>query len=262
MGSSRFQRGVDINLLKGALSKWNIMHLGLAGNTLAQTLYLANLFKELPGNKVVIIELTPYKRTFPESFKYAGAYLNIPNFLENYYRYISASRHDNFTLPILNYQEFYFWNTLTEIQNQLKVIFKGENNYKVIPIGFVPSSDANCNSVGSFLTTRDLSHYSSSGLNKTMWSKINNLLNQQKERDFKVIFVLPITSRREGEYIQEIPVFNKIPIDSKWQYDDVFLEQMAKPLNLADNNHLNVRGAYVYSQGLLKYIKSNEASWQ
>lgn len=88
LGSSRIQRSVNTKLVQDSLPIWQVYNLGLVGNTLAQNLYLAQYIYSLPGNKVVFIELSSYLFNYPESFKMALEYLEVPNFPNSYFRFM------------------------------------------------------------------------------------------------------------------------------------------------------------------------------
>ena len=87
------------------------------------------------------------------------------------------------------------------------------------------------------------------------------IIDQQKYKSFKAIFILPVTSNTKEEVKLEIPVFNKIPLNSKWDYDPHFLIMIGNPKYLENKNHMNVLGAKIYTQNLLNYIKTNEKEW-
>ena len=97
--------------------------MGLSGNTLAQGLFLAHYLSKNPGSKIVFIELTPFLNGFPNNFKDAGKFLNIPNFPDSYFFYIGEEKL-GLNLPLLlNNLESKFWIKLLDLQTQFKQFF-------------------------------------------------------------------------------------------------------------------------------------------
>lgn len=262
LGSSRIQRSVHVPLIQDSLKTWKVYNLGLLGNTLAQNLYLAQYIKKLPGNKVVFIELTPFILNYPETFKMALEYLELPNFPESYFKFLGRPVPPSKDYDFLDDFETSFWNMMIQNQNALKSIISQEDFNGYNEIGFSPTSRNDVVSSESFLSHDDLRVFSQSDLDPIMYDRVNQSLKMQQKNEFKVVYLLPVTSNEKADFEQKIPIFNKIPEDSKWEYQDEFLRMLANPSYLENKNHMNSRGAYIYSQGLVKYIKANENNWQ
>ncbi|CAM4196792.1 hypothetical protein EWU23_04935 [Cytophagaceae bacterium 50C-KIRBA] len=261
LGSSRIQRSVNPQVLAQALPNWRMYNLGLIGNSLAQNLFIAEYLKTLPGNKVVFIELTSFIPNFPDSFKQAGEQLKIPHFPSAYFSFVGKEEHQNKDITYLENMEVQFWERLIQCQNLLKsVIYQNDfNGYE--EIGFSSTNRHDVFSTNSFLTTEDLHYLAHGPVDKIMHDRVNQALKKQVPQAFKIVFLLPVTSPEKLDFKRKIPTFNKIAGDSKWVYDEQFLREMANSANLENRNHMNSRGAYIYSQGLIKYIKANEKNW-
>lgn len=263
LGSSRIQRSVNTKLIQDSLSIWKVYNWGLIGNTLAQNLYLANYIYSLPGNKVVFIELSSYLSNYPESFKTALENLDIPDFPNSYFRFMGDKLpQPTKSLGFLKGKEDIFWNKMIQNQNTLKGIFFQDDYNGYNNIGFSPTSRNDVISKESFLNQDDLLVFARSPLDKLVNEKVNQTLKFQSRNSFKIVFLLPVTSNDKVDFKLKIPIFNNIPKDSKWEYDNQFLHDIANPTHLENRNHMNSRGAYVYSQGLVKYIKANESAWK
>lgn len=262
LGSSRIQRSVNSQLIQDSLSTWQVYNVGLLGNTLAQNLYLAQYIKNLPGDKVVFIELTSYMVNYPETFKTAVEYLELPDFPNSYYKFLEKPLPPSKNYGFLDDFEKAFWNTMIQNQNAIKGIVFREDYNGYDEIGFSPTNRNDIVTQESFLSQEDLLAFASCPLDVNIYGKVNQVLKTQKQNEFKVVFLLPITCNDKAEFEVKVPVFNKIPKEAKWEYEEQFLQDITNSKYLENKNHLNSLGAYVYSQGLVKYIKSNEASWQ
>lgn len=261
LGSSRIQRSVNSKLIQDSLTTWRVYNMGLLGNTLAQNLYLAQFIKNLPGNKVVFVELTSYLVNYPESFESALEYLELPDFPNSYYKFLGKPIPSSKNYGFLDDFEAVFWNTMIQNQNVIKrIAFRDEyNGYN--EIGYSPTNRNDVVSKESFLNQENLHVFALSKLDMNAYSRVNQALKMQEQNEFKVVFLLPITSNNKDDFEIKIPIFNKIPKESKWEYTGQFLQEMANPRYLENKNHMNSQGAMIYSQGLVKYIKANEKNW-
>jgi hypothetical protein len=251
--------GINTDLLNDSLSNWNSNNIVVSGNSLAQNLYIANFLKAKPGNKILFIELSRFRKNYPNSFNSAAKVIGFANFPDSYFAYVDYNQ--NLLFRVKNVEDF-FIDWVSFRQNQLKQLLTKEKFSRYQAIGFAPISFSSYNKVESFITEYDIQRFSNEVFDKETFIKINDLLSNQALGKFKVVFFLPVTSLNKSELKFSSPLFHVIPLDSKWEYDTNFLKTISKSNNLMDKNHLNYQGSVIYTQGLIKYIKSNEASWQ
>lgn len=262
LGSSRIQRSVNSTLIEDSLRDWQVYNLGLLGNTLAQNIFLAHYIKSLPGNKVVFIEFTYYLSSYPETFEKAMEYLELPNFPNSYVEFLGKPLTPTKNYSFLEDLEIAFWKAMIQNQNAIKrIVFQDDfNGYH--EIGYSPTNRNDVVSKESFLSLEKWQEFAQSKLDTNLFEKANQILKSQKQKEFNVVFLLPVTANDQVDFEGKIPAFNHLPKDSKWEYKEQFLKEIANPAHLENKNHMNSLGAFVYSQGLVNYIKANEKNWQ
>ncbi|MDF5690857.1 hypothetical protein [Aquirufa aurantiipilula] len=258
LGSSRIMKGVNPQLLNDSLPNWNTINLGMSGNSLAQNLFFAQFLSKQPGKKVLFIELTKFKTDMPLSFSSTGKILDIPNFPYSYYQYVNLNKG---VKNKLENTEKVFWDWLIRKQTGIKSLLSGEVDESYKTIGFTPVYKSNYPFQDSFINRNDMVEFSHNDVDLETWERLQELLKLQKDGIFKLVFLMPLNYKTEDELALEIPIYKSLPFSSKWEYEDQFLKEITNSSHLEDRNHLNYRGAMIYSQGLVKYIKANEKNW-
>ncbi|CAM3402759.1 hypothetical protein [Aquirufa ecclesiirivi] len=257
IGSSRVMMGINTDLLNDSLTEWKSINIGVPGSSLAQNLYLANFLKNKPGNKVLFIELSRYKKNRLNAT--ATKALGFSNYLDSYNEYIHVNPS---VASVVKNWEFSFWEWLNKKQNAIKQLIFPEKKVKYEVIGFNPNNASNYRKTDSFITQKDKLNFANGSIDSEAMGKIHELLTVLVNSKCKVIFLLPMTSLEKSELKFSIPIFEAIPINNKWNYDSSFIQAISHPKYLADKNHLNYQGSVVYTQGLVNYIKANEKNWQ
>ncbi|WP_459468521.1 hypothetical protein [Aquirufa nivalisilvae] len=257
IGSSRVMRSINTDLLKDSLDEWESINVGVSGSSLAQNLYLANFLKNKPGFKVLFIELSRYKKNRPNST--VAQTLGLINYPDSYYEFI----HDCTSVTrILNNWESYALEYLNNIQSNIKQFLSRERILKFQMIGFAPVFNSGYWKTDSFITEIDIVNFSNGQIDTEVIGRIRELLVAQVKGNYRVIFLLPVTTMEKSELKFTVPIFQNIPINNKWYYDSPFIQAISHPKYLEDKNHLNYHGSVIYTQGLLKYIKANKKKWQ
>ncbi|MHA8054486.1 hypothetical protein VR611_00940 [Aquirufa nivalisilvae] len=257
IGSSRVMMSINPDLLNDSLPEWSSINIGISGNSLAQNLYLANFLKNKPGFKVLFIELSRYKKNRLNNN--VAQTLGLINYPDSYYEFI----HDRPSVTsFLNNWEYIVWDWLYYIQNNIKQLISPNGIVMYQMIGFAPVYYFNFGKTDSFLSETDLLEFSNGTIDMEAMVRVHELLQGQVKGNYRVIFLLPVTTMEKSELKFSVPIFQNTPMNNKWCYDSSFIQAISHPKYLADKNHLNYQGSVIYTQGLLKYIKSNEASWQ
>lgn len=261
IGSSRVQRSVNSKIIQDSITNFQILNLGLSGSTLAQNLFLVNYLQKLPGRKVFFIELSPFQNNIPKSFINAARLLRISDFPQSYFAYIGKNQLAQKPISkIIEDVEIEFWDKLLNLQNFLKMKILKSNYSAYKAIGYSPTSKSMIGSQYLMFNSKYYHNYSAGHKDTVMMNRIRQILLNQ--RNDKIIFFIPTTFSNENEISVELPVFYSLPINSKWEYDNQLLREIDNPANLENKNHMNSRGAYIYSQGIIKYIKANEKNWK
>ncbi|MHA8087441.1 hypothetical protein [Aquirufa sp. Wall-65K1] len=257
IGSSRVMRSINTQLLNDSLDECESINVGVSGNSLAQNLYLANYLKNKPGFKVLFIELSRYKKNRPNSI--VAQTLGLINYPDSYYEFI----HDCPSVTrILNNWESDVWEYLNNTQSIIKQILSQERILKYQMIGFAPVFNSSYRKTDSFISEKDLLEFSNGTIDMEVMGRVQELLHGQVKGNYRVIFLLPVTTMEKSELKFTVPIFQNIPMNNKWYYDSPFIQAISHPKYLADKNHLNYQGSVIYTQGLLKYIKANEKYWE
>ncbi|MBS7562912.1 hypothetical protein KHS38_00730 [Mucilaginibacter sp. Bleaf8] len=257
IGSSRVQTSIDPEVLKQTLGNKHIYNAGISGGTLLSNCIIARRLMQNKSPKVLFIELTPMLPEVPDYLLKHQDDLNLEIFgtanqLLSHLNFLSKCR---LLLQLANKYVTSKLFIVDEVRNLMRInVEKTEGHF-----GFQPISENKYHSVTPFLKFQDFNNYNDKGSVARYQQYINELLKLGHQSNSKIVFFLPVTFRSEDEKETTIPIYKSLPDSTKLQMPEVLLKSMENASYLADNNHLNLAGAKVYSHllavQLLPFIK-------
>lgn len=247
IGTSRVRQSVNTNQLKKSLKLNGVYNLGLSSSSFLYNYLLAKKLIEIsPPQSTIFIELCSSQPTPPVFYEYfftEGECLNLLKLhltlSENF------EKQDNILFHFLSLKESF--RTLSESNltfkpnirdNNDSTIFKG-NNKTIFTFQEILNANQELNAIQ----------------NKYLYI-IEGLINEGKRKDIHIIFFVPTTFITIKEKTLTLSIFNKILPENRWFYTPMFLAEMKKTGYMADGNHLNKYGAHIYTEELIKKIKS------
>ncbi len=251
VGTSRVRRSVNTDQLQKTFKLKGIYNLGLSKSSFLYNYLLAKrLIKISPPQSTIFIELCSSQPTPPVSYKYFFSETDCINLLKLHLTLSEKiEKIDNIIFHFLSLKE------------SIKILF--ESNLTLKPeIGYVNDSSIYKGSNKTVITFQEIANVNKE-LNPVQHKYlhfIEELINEGKENNINIIFFVPTTIKDIKEKTLTFPIFNKILPENRWFYSPLFLNNMKKRSYLFDENHLNKYGAKIYTDELIKKIRTMDKS--
>ncbi len=259
IGSSRTKAAVNDDEINEAVSgNYRFINLGIASSTISQHYYLARHISNQKGKKILFVEMSGFRREHSANVAVAHYLLRLTGSSLNYYKSVDSivGPENSFVPSFKSYQRSVF-NTFKIAQVALKSIIgfhpRCENHFGYKPLGQLRNSGP-----GPLLRPAHFEQYASAKTNLFIERYIQAFKNLEKSTPgLKIIFILPFTSYREMEREQMIPSYLKLDSSDKVAYPQILYDQINDSTFLADNNHLNQKGAKIYTEFFTQYLTNN-----
>jgi hypothetical protein len=257
VGSSRVQKSIDPKLLQDHFRNFQVINLGISGGNFLSNCVMAEIVLKRPGNKVVFIELAPILDELPDGiYRVASQSDFSPSGSARAFAtdrsYADQSRQ---MLAILN-SELYKSVTIREEVFDILGLDVGKSNSSWI--GFDPYDKNECDHARSFLTWQEIHEQTVPPVDLLKYAAmISRLEGLAKMNDSWIVFFLPITVREPVEKGIILPLYRTLPDPMKIEFTPGFLNALSQPVFLGDENHLNRRGAEVYSTMLIPLLETH-----
>jgi hypothetical protein len=245
IGSSRIKRSVNPEIIEKQTNR-KTYNLGINEATFNQNIILAKYFTQQKGKKIIVIELSPSIKKIPVTFIKASNVIH-PDII-NFQKIIALYSETDLVTTINNLNNYLF--TKLSIQESIKQITKSK---KEELIGYVAEEANNYDNTDSFISFEDYSIKNKKNLEDYI-TKINYLLDLAKKNNTQIKFILPLTFNQETEKAIVFSLFNYIKDENKIKYSKDFLNQINKKEHLFDKNHLNSKGAKIYSNLISEHL--------
>lgn len=246
-GTSRMKCAINDSLLNKSLSNYQFFNAGLGYGTFISNAVLANKLMNSVDSPVIFIELSVANGRMPYTFSLVSEPVNTISAispllqkarLEDIYHIYGPFAENYFTdyINLKPYLKLYADKyELSDFFGQLK---------KYGSLQYYPQS---------FLTEEDMKD---SQLKQTMvpasyLTIIQQLLTKAEQTGSQIIFSLPVCISNSEEKKRLLAIYSIIPERNKLLYSSSFLKSINNPAYLADEIHLNVTGADIYTN----YIK-------
>lgn len=259
IGSSRTKSSVNDEIINSKLkSPWEVINLGVASSTITQHYLLAEFLAGKKGEKIFYIELSGFRREHSSNVAVSHFLMNLPAGTSDYYASVDSivGSGNDLSASFQQIQRAVF-NRFKVAQVSLKALLgvypKCQEHFGYKPLGQLRKSDA-----GPLLTPFHFGQYSKTVPSFEIESYISAFRNlENRFRNLKIYFVLPFTSYRSQEREAMIPSYLKLPDNAKVVYPAYLYRQLSNSSVLADNNHLNSKGAEFYTAFLIDYLQKN-----
>ena len=258
IGSSRVQKSVNPKLLQDYFRNFQVINLGISGGNFLSNCVMAEIVLKRPGNKVVFIELAPILDELPDAL-YSVASQTTDFSPSGSARAFATNRsyaeQSTLMLTILNRELYKSVTIREELFDILGFnVRKSNSNW----IGFDPYDKNECEDARSFLTWQEIHSETEVAVDLSKYAAmISRLELLANEGDSRIVFFLPITIRERLEKRIILPLYRTLPDSMKLEFTPGFLSGLSQPGFLGDENHLNRRGAEVYSTSLVPLLENH-----
>ncbi len=236
MGSSRTCFGIDPEIIREK-TDLPVYNYGLSGGTfLHNTMMAYHLIDEYQPEKI-FIELSPAIQEFNPLIDY----YNIPAYNAVSERYSPAN------------QMFYLKDKLDALLNVQRSLKDLRRDTIDVKLGYVPTLNNTYDRNDSFLKMEDISIHNDVET-KAYHELISELSTYAKTKDVEITFYLPLTFNRNSERKLTTTIYSELDDTKRLKLDNDFLRQIADPHYLRDKNHLNSKGAKIYSDYLARIL--------
>jgi hypothetical protein len=247
IGTSRVRCGIHTSQIQKSLKLKGVYNLGLSSSSFLYNYLLAKKLIEIsPPQSTIFIELCNSQPTPPVFYKYFFTEADCINLLKLHFTLSeNFEKQDNILFHFLSLKE----SLRTQLESNM--IIKpdiGDNNDSTIYKGINKT-------VFTFQEILN-SNQELNAIQQKYFHIIEGLINEGKRKDIQIIFFVPTTFINLKEKMLTLPILNKILPENRWFYTPMFLAEINKTGYMADENHLNKYGAQVYTEELIKKIKS------
>lgn len=252
IGSSRVRANINTTIIKDYFEK-QAFNCGVNASTFLSNCLLANFLIQDQKPKVIIIELALFKTNLPKAFFNFSDAANF-DFLSNINLLMRQESLLNQIPIILQVYSHYFAEKILIGSEARKII--GLYREEVNPMGAVARHNQYYDSNAPFLTYEELEEYKNFYSQVTLQENMSQTLSQiAVQNNAKVKFILPISYNNEQEKKVLIPIYHALPDSLKITYPKAFFTEINKAQYLADNIHLNSKGADKHTQLLCPLLK-------
>jgi hypothetical protein len=250
LGTSRTRGSIATDVLTSQFNECEFVNLAIPNCSILYSLEVAsNLLQHVPGQKVIFIELTDYILLPPDDSHLIMSRSDEHAAMANYLL-AGISPQD---VSALVYYTF-------SIKNDLKRIFSVRVRQAGSETPFQSSASALMARQPAILTPETLTLTTAMRVNQDVFSEykhsIERLEQLAKQTGTEVIFFLPLAIPKQNELEIDLPVFEWLPAEKKWEYSSQFLASMNDPKYFADASHLNQAGESQYTLELSKFIEA------
>ncbi len=246
-GTSRMKCAINDSLLNESFSSYQFFNAGLGYGTFISNAVLANKLMSSVDSPVIFMEISIANGRMPYTFSLVSDPANTVSSLVPLVKETTLEDVYHIYGP---FTESYFIDYIN-LKPYLK-LFSG--NYMLTDFfGQLKKYETLHYSPQSFLTEED---FEDSPVQKTTipasyLAIIQQLLSKAEQTGTSIIFSLPVCISNPEEKERLLAVYKLLPENNKLHYSSAFLKEINKPAYLADEMHLNVTGADVYTN----YIK-------
>lgn len=249
-GTSRTKCAINDSLLNAGEDAYLFFNAGFGYGTFISNMVLANKLMNQIDSPVIFIELSVANGRMPETFSLVSdpsntlstiaPLLQNPSFKDVYNVYGPFT--ENYFIDYINlkpYLKLYKSNyTLTDFFGQTK-------KYAVLQ-----------KDPGTFLLQEDLERAAKTKtvIPSSYSTMIGHLLAKAEQTRSRIIFTLPVCMNNAEERERLLAVYNSLPKKNKLFYSESFLQEINNPSYLADDIHMNIKGADVYTNYIKKAV--------
>lgn len=247
IGTSRVQRSVNTSQLQKALQMKGVYNLGLSSSSFLFNYLLAKKLIEIsPPKSTIFIELCGSQPTPPVSYEYFFSETDCINLLKLYFTL-------NGNIEKIDVIIFHFLS----LKKSIKTLFESNLSLKS-EIGYISDSRIFKGSNKAVITLQEVVNVNTqlNAVQHKYLGIIEELINEGKRKDINIVFFVPTTFKNKKEETFALPIFNKILPENRWFYTPLFLSEIKKTSYLSNENHLNKYGAKIYTEELIKKIKT------
>lgn len=250
IGSSRTRCAVNDSLLNKSFTRFRFINTGLGYGTFISNAVLANKLMKSIDSAVIFIELSVANGRMPYTFSLVADPLHTisaiwplvkTTTLEDMY-HIYGPFAENYLIDYINpkpYMKLSAGNyRLTDFFGQMK-------KYESLPYHPV-----------SVLTAEDFKTIQTvqADVPVIYHTILKQLLETATQTNSRIVFLLPVCISNGEEKNRLLAIYKIIPENNKLYYNTSFLKTINNPLYLADDMHLNVKGADIYTNYLKEII--------
>lgn len=250
-GTSRTRCAINDSLLNNSNSKYLFYNGGLGYGTFISNVAFANKLMQRIDSPVIFIELSIVNGRMPYTFSLVSDPLNT---LSTMWPMVRATNLNDMYHIYGPFAEQYFIDYIN-LKPYLKLY---KNNY--IPVDFFGQLKK-YNSLqydpGSFLSEEEIKN---AGMEKAVVPEsyktiIKELLAKAKQTNSQIFFALPVCISNPEEKKRLLDIYSTIPEKNRLLYSSQFLKEINNSAYLADEMHLNVKGADIYTNYIKEQIE-------
>ena len=253
IGSSRVQKSINAQEVNKVFKNRNIVNLGITASTFISNCLLAeSIMKKNSG--VFFIELSPTIFKLSEGLVLFSKEMEIDLLKGANQLFHKEKTYSRYVHMLKIYGSYLFIKY--SYQRKIRSLFRTN---EMILVGFDPNDKTQkTHSISSFLTYNELVDAKNKQVKLDSYKNyINYLTDLSVQHKSKIVFFLPLTYKSVGERNIVIPLYQSLPDSLKVVYSEKFLNEITNTDYLNDINHLNTKGAKVYSQWLGEYLNAN-----
>ncbi|RXK60832.1 SGNH/GDSL hydrolase family protein [Lacibacter luteus] len=246
-GTSRTQCAINDSLLNNGTDRYLFFNAGFAYGTFISNIALANKLMNRIDSPVIFIELSVANGRMPVTFSLVSEPANM---LSSMWPLLQTTSFKDVYHVYGPFTENYFIDYIN-LKPYLKIY---NSNYTLSDyFGRSKKYDSLQNHPGTFLLHNDLTNTAidPAAVPESYRIMIEQLLVKAEQTNCRIFFTLPVCINNTEEKERLLAIYNSIPEKNKLHYSSSFLQEINNPAYLADDIHLNVKGAEVYTN----YVK-------
>lgn len=257
IGSSRLQKSLDPKILQDHFANFQIMNLGISGSNFLSNCVMAEIVLQRPGHNILFIELAPILEELPDGV-YRAASQTAFSPLASVYAFTANQSYPEQSRLMLNILNRELYKSVTIREEVFDLAGYSVDVQKTNWIGFDPYDKNEWHDSNSFLTWQEINaaHPVTVDLEKysAMISRLDVLA---KRKGCRIVFFLPITVREPVEKHIILPLYHTLQDSMKFEFTSDFMSMITQSAYLGDQNHLNRKGAEVYSRSIVPLLQKH-----
>lgn len=250
IGSSRIRRGINPSILEKHFKNYHAHNLGISGGTFLTNYILADYILTETKAQILFVELSPIKADFTPFSSRLFNQLDI-----SLSRSLDEIKIESWSANIRLYLEVYnsqFVNMLS--LNEIVKSLHG-NNQNFETFGFLKNDDSDVVDSSSILKFNELSVNKPKYNLKQYEQMINALTTKANSYEKKIMFLIPLTFRKDEEKDIVIPLYLTIANEHRVVLDSALIDHISDKKYLLNVNHFNSDGAAIYTEEIVRLIK-------
>ena len=249
VGSSRVQRGLDPAMI-GA----NAYNLGVAGSTFLSNALISFKLMESSQPKILFFELSMLTASVPvELLSHEGELgLQIRETVADLFPQLSLREQAMLRWGMLNRKLTEHLFIDEEIRDRVRNVAAHSDGL----FGYQPAVINECDTIASMLSMDDLRRPVDPEVYRLYQGPVERLQARALASNSRLIFLLPLTVGSAAEKQAVLAIYRALLAEDKLVMTEQFFASIRHPEYLMNANHLNARGAAVYSAWLAEQVSA------